>query len=91
MNKHSKLDAGTDRELDRAEMDYFAENLLDGAWITDRTKTNNFIFDENIYALYATYEAEFGKFGVMGGLRGELSRIKSRLISTGTVIPKAMT
>ncbi|GHV22763.1 TonB-dependent receptor [Clostridia bacterium] len=87
LNEHSKLDAGTEIELDRAGMDYFAENLLDGAWITDRTKTNHFIFDENIYALYATYEAEFGKFAVTGGLRGEMSRIKSRLISTGTVIP----
>ncbi len=39
--------------------------------------------------MYATYEATFGKFGVMGGLRGEYSGIKSRLKTAETVIPNS--
>jgi outer membrane receptor protein involved in Fe transport len=87
LGENAKLDLGTEIELDKADMNYSAESLSGNSWITDTEKTNHFKFDENIYALYATYEATFGKFGVMGGIRGESARVKSRLISTDTVIP----
>ncbi|MDR1054335.1 MAG: TonB-dependent receptor [Prevotellaceae bacterium] len=86
-NDDSKIDFGTEIELDRADMNYHAENLINSAWVTDNTKTNYFIFNENIYVLYATYETTFGKFGLIGGLRAEKVRIKSQLISIDTVIP----
>jgi outer membrane receptor protein involved in Fe transport len=82
----TKLDVGTEIELDRADMNYAAENLSNGTWETDAERTNHFVFDENIYAVYATYEAELEQFGIMGGLRGETARIKSKLVTTDTVI-----
>jgi outer membrane receptor protein involved in Fe transport len=85
-NEKTKLDVGTEIELDRADMNYLAENLLNNIWEPDAGKTNHFIFDENIYALYATYEAEFEKFGFMGGIRGESAFTKSKLMTTDTVI-----
>ncbi|GHT14145.1 TonB-dependent receptor [Bacteroidia bacterium] len=85
--ENAKIEAGTEIELDKADMNYTAENLMNNAWITDANKTNHFVFDEKIYALYGTYEATLGKFGLMGGLRAEYAAIKSRLISTDTVIP----
>ncbi len=90
-NEDSKIDFGTEIELDKADMNYHAENLINTTWVTDNTKTNHFIFNENIYALYATYETTFGKFGLMGGLRAERAYIKSQLISTDTVIPNNYT
>jgi outer membrane receptor protein involved in Fe transport len=87
LGENAKLNIGTEIELDRADMDYFVENLNNNLWITDKTKSNRFVFDENIFALYATYESEFGKFGVMGGLRGEYAAIGSRLVSADSVIP----
>ncbi|MDR0863505.1 MAG: TonB-dependent receptor [Candidatus Symbiothrix sp.] len=87
LGEDAKSDFGTEIELNRDNFDYRADNKLDNVWIPDTEKTNHFKFDENIYALYATYEAEFGKFGVMGGIRGELVRAQSRLIYTDSVIP----
>jgi outer membrane receptor protein involved in Fe transport len=83
----AKLDLGTEIELNRDNFDYRADNQVNNAWIPDFEKTNHFKFDENLYALYATYEAEFGKFGIMGGVRGESARGKSRLINTDSIIP----
>jgi outer membrane receptor protein involved in Fe transport len=87
LSENSKIDIGTEIELDRADMNYHAENWTNNAWVTDKSKTSHFIFNEDIYAIYGTYEATLGKFGLMGGLRTERAYIKSRLISTDTVIP----
>lgn len=87
VGEDARLDIGTEIELDRADMNYHVENLTNNAWVTDKTKSNHFIFDEQIYAVYATYEATFGRFGIMGGIRGERADIRSRLLSTDSIIP----
>jgi outer membrane receptor protein involved in Fe transport len=87
LGEKSKIEVGAELELDNTDMDYSAEDLRDNVWMSNDEKTNHFVFDENIYALYGTYEAEFGNFGFMGGLRGEIARIQSKLISAGTIIP----
>jgi outer membrane receptor protein involved in Fe transport len=87
LGEDGKLDAGFEFEIDRADMDFRGEYLENSLWINDTEKTNRFLFEENIYALYATYEAEFGNFGVMGGVRGEYSDITMRQKTVGTVTP----
>jgi outer membrane receptor protein involved in Fe transport len=87
LGEDGKLDAGFELEIDRADMDFRGEYLENSAWMNDVEKTNRFVFEENIYALYAIYEAEFGKIGVMGGVRGEYSDIMMRQKTTGTATP----
>jgi outer membrane receptor protein involved in Fe transport len=87
IGEDGKLDAGFEFEIDRADMDFRGEFFENNAWTNDVEKTNRFVFEENIYALYATYESEFGKIGVMGGVRGEYSDIMMRQKTTGTVTP----
>ncbi|GHS87907.1 TonB-dependent receptor [Bacteroidia bacterium] len=87
LGEDAALNLGTEIELTEADLNFSAERLSGLQWISDVEKTNHFILDEQIYAVYATYEAEFGDFGVMGGLRSESVRTQSQLISTDSVIP----
>ncbi len=41
----------------------------------DHVYFNRFIYDMNIHALYLTANLKFGKFGLMGGLRGEYWKV----------------
>ena len=47
------------------------------AAVEDKTYYNRFIYDMDVHALYATATLKFGKFGVMGGLRGEYWRVNT--------------
>ncbi len=86
-NDNSKIAFGTEVELEKVDMSSYAENLESTGWVADNTKTNYFTVNENIYALYATYEATYGKLGLMGGLRAERAEVKSQLSTTDTAIP----
>ena len=46
-----------------------------------RDFTNDFIYNENVHALYAIYNSEFNKFTYQIGLRAELTDIVTRLKS----------
>ena len=41
----------------------------------DKDFFNRFIYDLDIHALYATLSLKFGKFGIMGGVRGEYWKV----------------
>lgn len=45
--------------------------------VEDQLYFNRFIYDMDVHALYATATLKFGKFGVMGGLRGEYWKVKT--------------
>ena len=63
------------------------ESFLDGSsWngdnvVEDRAYYNRFIYDMDLHALYATLSYNIGKFGVMGGLRGEYWRVNTESYS----------
>ena len=42
-------------------------------WVIDSSKTNHFIYDENIYAGYLQISREFKNLSVQAGLRGEIT------------------
>lgn len=43
----------------------------------DENDYNRFIYDMDMHALYATATMTFGRFGIMGGLRGEYWKVKT--------------
>ncbi|QNK64679.1 TonB-dependent receptor [Pedobacter sp. PAMC26386] len=89
LSAQSKLEAGYDGQFNRHDLDFFGEafNPQLQQFVPDVQKTNHFIYNENIQAVYGTYTQAFQKMTVMLGLRGEYSDINSRLITTGEVIP----
>ena len=85
----AKLEVGYTRTSDRLDADLFAEalNLTTGQWAKDTVKSNRFIINSTNHAFYATYGQAFGKFGLLAGLRPELTTQQSRLVNTGQLIP----
>jgi outer membrane receptor protein involved in Fe transport len=87
--EHSTFEAGYAGEFNQYTFDLHAENMdpLQGQFVTDLTKTNRFVYDENIQAVYATYENKFGAFSFLAGLRTEAARTQSNLVAQDSVIP----
>ncbi|KQC01735.1 outer membrane beta-barrel family protein [Pedobacter sp. Hv1] len=89
ISENTKLELGYDGQYSRHDMDFFGEAYDDGQqrFITDQAKTNRFIYNENIHAIYGTIEQSWKKFGLMLGLRGEYADLNSHLITTDVTIP----
>lgn len=89
ITEHSKIEAGYDGQYNKEDLDFYGEafNVVQQKFLTDLNKTNRFIYNENVHAIYGTYALDIKKVGLMLGLRGEYSGIISKLITTGEVIP----
>lgn len=70
-DKNSSLEAGF--KFSSSSTDNFAayQNLLSGQWVDDNTKSNHFIYDENINAAYTSFERKMGKVSIQAGVRYE--------------------
>lgn len=80
----AKLEAGLASEMNKNDMDYRG-SLFDpvrNAWLGDTTRTNRFIYRDTIDSLYATFGRPFGRFGFLGGLRGERTVVKTNQVTT---------
>ncbi len=66
-----KLDAGWKSSLVKTdnEANYF--NEVAGTWEPDYEKTNHFLYQENINAVYVNGQHKLGRFGIQAGLRFE--------------------
>jgi len=64
-------EAGAKAILTRTDNDVAWETYNNGSWINVPTRSNHFIYSENIYAAYLTLARTFGKFNVQAGLRTE--------------------
>lgn len=72
---------GYEAELDKADMRFLVENVVNGTPIKDTGKSNDYIFREQVHSIYATNERHFGRLSFLAGLRFEQSIIKSDLIT----------
>ncbi len=52
-------------------------------FLYDTQVNNDFLYHENIYAAYATFQGQIKKFGYQLGLRGEQANTQSLLVTTG--------
>lgn len=66
-----KFEAGAKTSYVKTGNSAFYYNVISGAKATDYTKTNEFLYKENINAAYVNLNKEFGKFGLQTGLRFE--------------------
>jgi hypothetical protein len=68
-----------------------ADNSLDyrddieGELVVNTDRTNQFLYDENIYAAYASYSYELGKWNFKGGLRGEYTNLEGNSVMTNEI------
>ncbi len=73
--------AGYEAELDKSNMRYYAEDLVNSIWVKNGEKSNDFLFNEQVHSLYGTWEHTFDRFSFMVGARGEQSHIISNLLT----------
>lgn len=58
-------------------------------WQVDTNQTNQFLYNENVFAAYGTYAISWDKLGIKGGLRAEQTFIQTELVQTGQQNPQS--
>lgn len=86
--KAGKLSAGVKTAFTTTDNDVKWENLLNDTWVTDLTKTNHFIYDENINAAYIGFTRQMKKVGVQVMLRGEETNVTGNSLTLNTEFKK---
>jgi outer membrane receptor protein involved in Fe transport len=81
----AKLELGYEGEREDSESDFRAGEIdpATGAVIRNPERSNRFLYDGTIHALYGTYGRPFGRFGLLGGLRLEQAIVKTNQATTG--------
>jgi iron complex outermembrane receptor protein len=60
------------------------QNQQSGQWQEDYSKSNHFIYTENIHALYSSYEGKYKKISAQAGLRYEYTSYKAHQLGNVT-------
>jgi iron complex outermembrane receptor protein len=84
LENKGRFEAGWKSTLRSNDADFLAEafNPLSGAYSNDTTRSNRFVFDEDVHSAYAIYGRQFDKWGMQGGLRLETVNMRSYLVNT---------
>jgi len=77
-----KVEMGALGNFRTIENDFEVNEIVDGIAVPDPNLTNNFIYQEDVAALYANYGQELDKWSYQAGLRGEWSFISTELVNT---------
>jgi outer membrane receptor protein involved in Fe transport len=86
--EHSTFEAGYAGEFNKRDMDFYGEYFDPTlrSFVKDIEKTNRFLYNETIHAVYGTYESSFGLLSILGGLRAEGSSVRSDLVTGDSII-----
>ena len=89
--KVGTFDAGLKTVFVKTDSDIRWEVLDNDTWVNDATKTNHFIYDENVNAAYVNYHNQFKKWVLQAGLRVENTHVKGTSITNSSVFNKDYT
>ncbi|HNP32114.1 MAG TPA: TonB-dependent receptor [Flavobacterium sp.] len=78
-----KLEAGLKSSLVTSDNDVKFYDIEDGNPVLDVTKSNHFIYDENINAAYGSFSKELTKWDFQAGLRMEHTNTHGKQLATG--------
>ncbi|WP_164735503.1 outer membrane beta-barrel family protein [Pseudoflavitalea rhizosphaerae] len=79
--KFARIETGLRSTFTRTDNDVLWEEMLSNKWITDSSRTNHFIYQENIYAAYVNAGKQMGKYSVQAGLRVEETETRGNLVT----------
>lgn len=84
------LQTGYKGELSRLNNDLFSETYdpVGGEFMPDVDRNNEFVYDQQIHAIYAIYGQKLGRFDVQAGLRAEQAMTEFDLTTTGETFSK---
>jgi iron complex outermembrane recepter protein len=78
-----KLEVGLKSSLVTSDNDVKFYNVENGGPILDVTKSNHFIYEENINAVYSSFSKELTKWDFQCGLRMEHTKTNGKQLATG--------
>jgi hypothetical protein len=78
LKKGAKMEAGFKTSFVNTDNVADYSNLVNGNWVSDYDKSNNFEYKENIVAGYLNYNRQIKKFGIQAGLRYEHTRYEGK-------------
>ncbi len=83
---NGKWEAGLRSTINNSNNNYGADtlNTTTGNYDYNPYLSNDFIYKENINAIYTNYQHDFGKFGIQAGLRVEDAHVRTQLIDSVT-------
>ncbi|MFT4971030.1 MAG: ferric enterobactin receptor [Saprospiraceae bacterium] len=84
-SKDSKFEIGMQISFRTIDNDYVVKEVRNGEEFIDPNFTNQFIYDENIHALYSSYGNKINKFSYQIGLRAEYSDVRTELATTNEI------
>jgi outer membrane receptor protein involved in Fe transport len=77
VDESTKIEAGYSWRDETSDLDFRGTFLepVTNTWLVDPVKTNRFLYESGIHALYATAGRPFGPLGVLAGLRFEQATV----------------
>lgn len=86
INKEMKLEVGLKASFVKTDNNYIFENFLNNSWSNDTSRSNQFLYDENINAAYANISRKFKTTSVQLGLRAEQTNSKGNSITEQRIV-----
>lgn len=84
LKKDAKFEMGVKTSFVRTDNNAIYDSLKNGQLVRDFGRSNHFIYDENVNAVYVNYSKPFNKkFSAQLGLRLENTRAKGNQVTTG--------
>lgn len=77
LTRTTRIEAGVKTSYVSSDNDAKFFDMSSGTPVNDVNKTNHFIYNENNHAGYVNFKAEFNRFDMQIGLRGEQTNIKT--------------
>ena len=71
VDKNSTFEAGVKSSYSNTDNLAAYQNLVGGQWVDDNTKSNHFLYHENISAVYSSIEKKLDKVTIQAGVRYE--------------------
>ncbi|WP_298140731.1 outer membrane beta-barrel protein [Flavobacterium sp.] len=90
-SEKSKLEIGLKSSLVSSDNDVKFYDVIGNENVLDITRSNHFLYDENINALYGSYATSYKKWDFQGGLRIENTNTKGEQLATNETFSRDYT
>jgi len=89
LRNHAKFEAGLKSSYVHADNNLIFNDIINNEAVFDTSKSNHFIYNENINALYANYDQSFEKYKIQLGLRAEQTVAQGDQLTTDNTFRKS--
>ncbi|MBX3165120.1 MAG: TonB-dependent receptor [Bacteroidetes bacterium] len=88
LNEKTKLEFGTKSSYININSELDFKEMINNIWTPDNTKSNHFIYSENINALYGNFQKVISKFSVQFGLRAEHTYTEGKSVTLNNIVKR---